>query len=158
PPALGVLVGRLLETSLTIIGLHHVDRPSPQKWLALRKRADGGAVLTGNYELSVDEQRRYRRILRQVVRQPLAVRCVPLSIMQTGAGSSIHYAGTLPISDDGDRPLATAASGKLNHTRCVFLADSAPWTFLPAKGPTFTLMANARRVVDAIHRQLQSPQ
>ena len=58
------------------------------------------------------------------------------------------------MSDDTGLPLRTAPSGKLNQTRHVFLADSAPWTFLPAKGPTLTLMANARRVVDEIHREL----
>jgi hypothetical protein len=156
PPALGVQVARVLQTSLTIIGLHHVDRPAPQKWLALRKGADGREVLAGHYALSADEQRDYRRNLRRVVRTLLALRCVPLSILQTGAGSSIHYAGTLPCSDDPRQPLQTAVSGKLNGTRHVYLADSAPWKFLPAKGPTFTLMANARRVVEEIDQELRT--
>ena len=120
----------------------------------LRRRADGRDVLAGHYALSSDETRRYRGTLRRVLRTLLRLRCLPLCVIATGAGSSIHYAGTLPMSDDRGLPLRTAPSGKLNQTRRVFLADSAPWTFLPAKGPTLTLMANARRVADEIHWEL----
>src|SRR5262249_47965991 len=58
PPALGLLAGRLLETSLIIVGLYHVERPSPDKWLELRKRPDGSDILAGHYVLSRDEARR----------------------------------------------------------------------------------------------------
>jgi hypothetical protein len=58
------------------------------------------------------------------------------------------------MNDDSSVPLRCAPSGKLNGTRGVYLLDSSPWTFLPAKGPTFTQMANARRVVAGIARVL----
>ena len=156
PIPLAVRASRLLLTSLTIIGLHHAERPSPLKWLELRRRADRRDVLAASYELSSEERRTYRRTLARALGTLVALRCIPLSVMATGAGSSIHYAGTLPMSDDPRIPLRTAAGGKLNQTRHVFAADSAPWTFLPAKGPTFTQMANARRVADEVVFDLKS--
>jgi len=60
-----------------------------------------------------------------------------------------------PVDDDPRVPLRCARSGRLNGTKHVYLVDSAPWTLLPAKGPTFTQMANARRVVAGVARALR---
>jgi hypothetical protein len=69
-------------------------------------------------------------------------------------GASIHYAGTLPFADD-EAPLTCAVDGRIRPTVGVYATDSAPWQFLPAKGLTFTLMANARRVADAVIDSLE---
>lgn len=158
PPFLAVQLARLLQTSFTILGVHHVDRHGPDKWLELRKRPDGREVLAGNYELSPTESTAYRRNLKRALGNLWALRCLPLSVLSPAPGSSIHYAGTLPVDDDPRVPLRCGRSGRLNGTRRVYLADSSPWTFLPAKGPTFTQMANARRVVAGIARDLQVPE
>jgi hypothetical protein len=34
----------------------------------------------------------------------------------------------------------------------VYLGDGAAWNFLPAKGLSFTLMANALRIADRVSR------
>ena len=156
PTFLGLQLARLLQTSFTILGVHHVDRHGPGKWLELRRGVDGGEVLAGEYEPLPAEAVASRRNLARVRRNLLALGCVPLSVLSTAPGSSIHYAGTLPMDDDPRVPLRCARDGRLNGTRQVYLADSAPWTFLPAKGPTFTQMANARRVVAGIARDLQA--
>ena len=154
PPFLGLQLARVLQTGFTIVGVHHADRHGPGKWLELRKGADGREVLAGNYELSPAEGTEYRRNLKGVLGNLWALRCVPLSVLSPAPGSSIHYAGTLPADDDPRVPLRCARGGNLNGTRRVYLVDSSPWTFLPAKGPTFTQMANARRVVAGIARDL----
>jgi hypothetical protein len=38
----------------------------------------------------------------------------------------------------------------------VFVADASTWRFLPAKGLTLTLMANARRIARQTVRDLQN--
>jgi choline dehydrogenase-like flavoprotein len=68
-------------------------------------------------------------------------------------GASIHYAGTLPYSVE-DRPYTTAPNGQLRHAPNVYVADGASWRFMPAKGLTLTLMANARRVAAQALRDL----
>jgi choline dehydrogenase-like flavoprotein len=60
-------------------------------------------------------------------------------------GASIHYAGTLPYASE-DRPYTTTPDGRLRHAPNVYVADGSSWRFMPAKGLTLTLMANARRV------------
>jgi len=49
----------------------------------------------------------------------------------------------------------TNGKGQLLEDSRVFVADASTWTFLPAKGLTFTIMANARRVASQAHQQLQ---
>lgn len=156
PPFIGLQLARLLQTSLTIVGVHHADRHGPGKWLELRKGPDGRDVLAGNYEFSLADSLAYRRNLKRVLGTLWALRCLPLSVLSPAPGSSIHYAGTLPVDLDPRVPLRCGRNGRLNGTRRVYLADSSPWRFLPAKGPTFTQMANARRVVAGIARDLQA--
>jgi hypothetical protein len=79
---------------------------------------------------------------------------MPLSVIDPAPGASIHYAGTLAANQPSDNPAGTSPDGRLNLSRSVYVADSSPWTFLPAKGLTLTLMANARRVAEAACAQL----
>ena len=60
-------------------------------------------------------------------------------------GSSIHYAGTLPMKH---RPAKyeTDTDGRLSGSRRVYVTDGACFTYLPAKNLTFTIMANAMRI------------
>lgn len=156
PTFLGLRIARVLQTSFTIVGVHQADRHSPAKWLELRRAGNGREVLAGNHEFSPAERTIYRRTLMRVLSNLWMLRCLPVTVISPAAGSSIHYAGTLPAVEDPRVPLRCARNGKLNGTRRVYLVDSSPWTFLPAKGPTFTQMANARRVVAGIARQLEA--
>jgi choline dehydrogenase-like flavoprotein len=151
PPALGLLVSRALMNCLTIVGVHHPERASAQKWVRLGE----SDVLEAAYALDDDERTAIAADLRGVTRALRALRCVPLSTIATPPGSSIHYAGTIPIAGSaGDPPLTCAPDGRLNGSTRVYLGDSSSWRYLPAKGPTLTMMANARRVARAVARSL----
>ena len=145
PPRLGLLAARLMITSLTIAGIHHPDAPSPLRYLELKRRAAGGEEIVAECEWSADEERTRRRREWRLARHFMALRCLPLSVVRPAHGASLHYAGTLPYADE-DRPLTCTPEGRLRGTRSVYLADASPWRYLPAKGLTLTLMANARRV------------
>ena len=71
--------------------------------------------------------------------------CIALKRIRPGNGSSIHYAGTFPISRE-DRPLTCDRDSRLRGTRSVYLADGSVFPWLPPKGLTFNIMANADRV------------
>jgi choline dehydrogenase-like flavoprotein len=62
-----------------------------------------------------------------------------------GMGSSIHYAGSLPVSGQ-ERPFSTTEEGRLHGTRSVWVGDASSFNYLPAKGISLTIMANAHRV------------
>ena len=153
PPALGLQLARLLVTALLVVGVHHPDAPSPDRYLELRESADGDRLFA-RIDRTADELRTQHARERQLLRHLLTLRCLPLRVLRLATGASIHYAGTLPFVDDG-APLRCRLDGLLHPTSAVYVADSAPWTFLPAKGLTFTLMANARRVADAVVASLE---
>jgi choline dehydrogenase-like flavoprotein len=71
------------------------------------------------------------------------------------SGSSVHYAGTVPMQSAGGRFTCTPEC-RSRDFRNLYFADGATFPFLPAKNLTFTLMANAVRVADAINRELSS--
>jgi choline dehydrogenase-like flavoprotein len=61
-------------------------------------------------------------------------------------GASVHYAGLTPMNDDGG-DLTTTRAGRLRPFENLIVADGATFPALPAKNLTFTLMANATRIV-----------
>ncbi len=68
-------------------------------------------------------------------------------------GSSIHYAGTLPMQESPG-PYQLYPDGRLYGTRAVYVADGACFPRLPAKNLTFTIMANAMRIASRIRDRL----
>jgi choline dehydrogenase-like flavoprotein len=145
---------RLLMPSFAILGIHHEDRPSPRKTVALR--CGEPDVLQVCYQPSSEEERRQRadeRVLLRFFRRHLG--CWPLKAIRPGHGSSIHYGGTFPITPDGNEPLTCDRESRLRGTRAVYLADGSVFPRLPAKGLTFNIMANADRVGTLLARTLR---
>jgi hypothetical protein len=141
------VIMQYLQSAFIIAGIHHPEKPSSSKFLKMKPSAASptGDMLTGHYSLSDSElatNARRERMLKWALR---AVGCQPLRTLQVRHGGSIHYAGTLPFEDSG-RPFTLARSGLLAGTRAVYVADGSGFRYLPAKGITFTLMANAHRV------------
>ncbi len=64
-------------------------------------------------------------------------------------GSSVHYAGTLPMGTE-DREHTTRADGSVRGIPGLHVVDGAGFPWLPAKNLTFTLMANAARIAAAM--------
>jgi choline dehydrogenase-like flavoprotein len=60
-------------------------------------------------------------------------------------GASVHYAGTVPMLDDGG-DFTTDRAGRCRPFENLVLADGSTFPALPAKNLTFTLMANATRI------------
>ncbi len=60
-------------------------------------------------------------------------------------GSSVHYAGTIPMTRE-DRPHTCRADGSVRGLERLVIVDGAAFSALPPKNITFTLMANAVRI------------
>jgi len=137
----GRLLWRAFIESLTIAGVHYPDEPNPAQWVyAQAPETDLLPLLKAHY---TPKKLPYKR---QILAQLLRLGCVPLGMVETVPGASIHYAGTLP--KDAHGPLATDALGRLQNLENVYVFDSATWTSLPSKGLTFTIMANSLRLTD----------
>jgi hypothetical protein len=140
-----------LLSSFTIAGIHHPDCGDRSRTVRLVPHADSptGDALAAEYRLRADEQRANgarERLLARALRQ---LGCLCLKTIPTPHGASIHYGGTLPTSS-GDEPFTLDEHGRLAGTRRVYVADGSGLRYLPAKGITLTLMANAHRVASGV--------
>lgn len=144
---------RYLVPALLILGIHHPQSPSPGKSIELiaDPHAPTSDRLSIEYALTPQESQRIARCEDQFSRAMLTLGAVPVKRVHPPAGSSIHYAGTLPFGETGER-FTLAADGRLNGTQTVFVADGSGFRYLPAKGLTLSLMANAHVVATAIPR------
>lgn len=141
------VIMQYLQSSFTIAGIHHPEKGSESKFIKMIGNANTytGDVLTGQYilseqEISTNEYREQK--IKSALRK---LGCQPLKTVYTPHGGSIHYAGTLPFADSGDK-FTLYPNGRLAGTKNVFVADGSGFKYLPAKGLTFTLMANAFNV------------
>ena len=141
---------RLCINSLVIVGLHHADSPSSEKWVALEPQDRlRFSYSSTNERLSANKKRE-----QNIVKTLRKLGCHKFAQLSPGHASSIHYAGTLPIGSDSNTLLTCDAQFRLHGTRHVYIGDSSSWKHLPAKGLTFTLMANSRRVAREVAQNL----
>lgn len=133
---------RVLLPNFAILGIHHEDRPAPGKWCVLRREPERLEI---EYRPGEEETRMQRADERNVLRFFRRLGCWPLRTLRPGHGASLHYAGTFPIAPEGG-DLSCDRDGRLRATRAVYLADGSVFPWIPPKGLTFNLMANADRV------------
>ncbi|MBX7180882.1 MAG: hypothetical protein K1X82_02125 [Bacteroidia bacterium] len=141
---------RLLESAFIIAGIHHPEQAGGEKWIEL-VRAESyqtGDVLRGEYRHSQAEENRFFETEKAYKKALFKLGCLPLKAIRTPQGGSIHYAGTLPFSDS-DQPFHIQRNGRLNGFQKVFVGDGSGFRYLPAKGLTLSLMANAFLVANA---------
>jgi hypothetical protein len=70
----------------------------------------------------------------------------PSLLQYPSVGSSLHYAGMLPMRKNPGN-YECFPNGRLSGTRGVYVLDGACFPALPSKNLTFTIMANAMRIV-----------
>jgi choline dehydrogenase-like flavoprotein len=148
-----VLMQRLLP-AIVLVTINHPDHATPGKRL---RRVPDAAAPTGDalevdYAPSRDEVRENDRSERRILSTLAKLGCHALKRQAMPSGSTLHYAGTLPFGD-GERRYTVAADGRLAGTRRVYVADGSPFRYLPANGPTFTLMAWAHVVASGLARR-----
>ncbi|WP_299314531.1 hypothetical protein [uncultured Aquimarina sp.] len=141
------IIMQFLHSSFTIAGIHHPDSGSDTKFISLKKNQESytGDILTGEYILSEEEIHVNSQREKKIRKALKTLGCLPLKTIHTPLGGSIHYGGTLPYSEKGEL-FTISKSGKLGGTKNIYIADGSGFKYLPAKGLTFTLMANAYRV------------
>lgn len=138
-----------LAPAMVISGIHHPERYGPDKHMQLIADSTSvtGDKLAVEYKLSSDEERIVSENESRFFSTFRSLGLLPVSKVYPGHGSSIHYAGSLPVSTE-EKPFTTAENGRLHQTQNVYVADGSCFKFLPAKGISFTLMANAERVAN----------
>lgn len=149
----GLRIMQLLVSAMTILGINHEDRPTASKYCTLEQNGSPDGALRVHYALSDAERARIDADERVVLRHFRRLGCWPIKRVRPGDGASIHYAGTFPMTAN-PRGLTCDAEGRLAVTRAVHLVDGSTFPYLPAKGLTFTIMANADRIGSLLGRRL----
>ena len=142
----GLRIMRALAPSFVIWVVQHDDVPDSAKYCVLRRGSDPASDrLEIGYRLSTESARRQDECEKTIMRHIRKIGCCPIKRVHPGHGSSVHYGGQFPMTRD-DKPLTTDPAGRLRGTKAVYIVDGSSLAYLPAKGPTLTLMANANRV------------
>jgi choline dehydrogenase-like flavoprotein len=156
-----------LRTALEVFRISHAALAAVNVWLADRRSAENVLTLrarpgTTQTDLVVrfaeDRPDRFDVPLRIMKRALRKLGCIvpPGMAKRLPRGSSVHYAGTVPMQHAPQR--FTCSPDCCSHDfRNLYFADGTSFPFLPAKNLTFTLMANAVRVAHALHRDLATP-
>jgi choline dehydrogenase-like flavoprotein len=136
---------RDLHSSLGMLVLSYADLPRPENTLQL----DDEGRLQIHYEAAAQEPARIERSLSIFRRVLLRLGCIapPYMTWRRQMGESVHYAGLVPMCEDGGTLTATPECASRDFPN-VLLADGITFPTLPAKNLTFTLMANASRIAD----------
>jgi choline dehydrogenase-like flavoprotein len=134
-----------------IVGIDHSQAASAGKQLWLEPDSDSptGDRLAIEFALTAEEQARYDEREKAFLHILRRIGAWPLKRVRPPLGASIHYGGTIPRRD-GNAAFSVDETGRLSGSHSVFVADGSSFTFLPAKGVTFSLMANAHRVAAAL--------
>jgi choline dehydrogenase-like flavoprotein len=138
---------KYLVPALGMLQLFHPDRPAPSNFLRLLP--DGRLAI--HYEprsFGVVERHLISRFRRA------GYLGAPRLCQYPEPGSSMHYAGTLPMQTRPSGRYQTDRFGRLHGARRVLAADGAVFPALPSKNHTFTIMANAMRIARHLRENL----
>jgi choline dehydrogenase-like flavoprotein len=142
-----MLAVKYLGPALGMLQLFLPDTPSPENFLALER--DGTLVLSSKSALEkVESHKAHIPVCIQALHSLKFITARSLCKFPA-PGSSIHYAGSLPMSHNPNNPYQTYTSGLLQHTKNVYIIDAANFPCLPSKNHTFTIMANAMRIAES---------
>ena len=146
--ATGVSVFRVLHGALGMVNINFPDHSRDDNHITLDTAATPHRLVI-HYRPRSDEPERLRDVIATFRKILSKLRCfVPShTIHVRPMGASVHYAGTLPMTNDAASRTCTKY-GRSRDIENLYFADGSTFPDLPAKNLTFTLMANATRIAE----------
>jgi choline dehydrogenase-like flavoprotein len=144
-------ITRSMRTALGVVNVNFRDTRREENYIGLSEKATADRPhLEISYSPSADEPERMRKAMKKVAKTLRSLGCIipPGMAHVRPMGASVHYAGTMPMSETA-APFTTTKYCQSRDFENLFLVDGSTYPFLPAKNITFTLMANAVRVAEA---------
>lgn len=144
-------VFRRMRSALGVANIWLADSRRSGNIARLQHEADGSSRLRLEYAEDGHDLVATRDAIARTRRALAVLGCMAPSGMVKilPRGSSVHYAGTIPMSTS-DCEHSTRADGSVRGIAGLFVVDGAGFPWLPAKNVTFTLMANATRIASVI--------
>jgi choline dehydrogenase-like flavoprotein len=143
-------VFRNMRAGLGIVNLNFCDDRREDNFVTLQTDPQSGrSKLFINYSPPPKEGAIIKQAVKIVKKSLWKLGCiVPPGMMHIRPmGASVHYAGTIPMSDKKARNTTTMHC-QSNDFDNLYFVDGTTFPSLPAKNLTFALMANAVRVAD----------
>ena len=138
---------RSLVESLVIVGAHFADNGISPRSIQAHSSNDIA-------KLEIDFPFPKITRINKIISTLLKLKCMPIGMVKTKMGGSIHYAGTIPISKPEEYPIGMNENGLIHSTKNVYCFDSSGWTYLPSRGLTFTIMANTHRLASKLQENM----
>ena len=141
---------RDMHSALGLININFSDSRRDTNQLAIEASNSGCTRLVVRYEPDHGERGRIAAATRMFRSALLRLGCLapPNMTRLRPMGSSVHYAGTIPMSVDR-KPLTCSPQCRSHDFENLYFVDGTSLPDLPAKNLTFTLMANAVRVAES---------
>jgi len=147
-----VFAFRHLHSALGVLNLNFHDYRRDENYISLRiDEKSGSPSLLINYKSVDGEKAIMDRAMATLKKAFLKLGCVVPAKMAhiRPMGASVHYAGTIPFSDE--KTAYTASKNcRSNDFNNLYFVDGTTFPFLPSKQLTFTMMANAVRVAEQV--------
>lgn len=140
---------RYVLPAMAVLQVFYPQDPDPAN--TLRLDASGDLVIEYAPRAPGVVERHFLKVLKRA-----GVRGSERHLREGRPGASVHYAGSLPMRERAAKKYETDRNGLLFGSRRVHVADAATFPRLPAKNLTFTIMANAIRIGEAVRRELAS--
>lgn len=96
-----------------------------------------------------------KKTIRQVIYAFLSLGILshPYLVQYSIPGYAVHYAGTLPMSRKPHTRYTCDTKGQLFQEPGIHIVDGSLFSYIGAKNITFTIMANAWRIAEAISKK-----
>jgi hypothetical protein len=141
---------RNMHAALGLLNLNFHDERRKDNFITLDTKGSSlSPTLLINYLPMDYEKDSIKGAVRKAKRALWKLKCIvpPGMSRVRPMGSSVHYAGTLPMSRK-KLSLTTSEYCQSHDFENLYIVDGSTFPFLPAKNITFTLMANAMRIAD----------
>ena len=150
----GRYIFQSLRSALGVINLNFSDYRRPDNSVYLdpdQQDQFGWPILRLQYQPAPNEKQKLKESLRIIGRFMRSIHAplIPGMAHVRPMGSSVHYAGTLPMSNES-RELTVSPDCVSHDYGNLLIVDGSVMPDLPAKNLTFTLMANAVRAASKI--------
>jgi choline dehydrogenase-like flavoprotein len=145
-----MFVFRNVRAGLGVVNLNLYDRRRESSYVTLEPNSGSGRTkLVISYEPTPNENDVIKKALKTVKGFLWNLGCIvpPGMVHIRPMGASVHYSGTLPMSDE-KAPLTVSKYCQSHDFDGLYFVDGTTMPFLAAKNVTFTLMANAVRVAE----------
>ena len=140
------------HSALGVINLNYHDFRRDDNYLSLSvEDSRSRPTLAIKYKPVDGEDALLKDTMEKVSKAFLKLNCIVASRMAhiRPMGASVHYAGTLPMSEE-NISYTSSRYGRSHDFANLYFVDGTTFPFLPSKQLTFTMMANAVRVAEEV--------